>query len=133
MEVRRTAPVKLVVPDERREDLHESARQFLYCANRAAEFCWSDRSYTECVTVNTTTRDALYDELRVETNLTANLVQEAIRRGVEAVERMCRTVEKREASESTGVHIVEYALRQAERYVLPEQSLAIDCQRPCCV
>ncbi|QOS12692.1 transposase [Haloferax sp. Atlit-10N] len=85
MEVRRTAPVKLVVPDERREDLHESARQFLHCANRAAEFCWSDRSYTECVTVNTTTRDALYDELRVETNLTANLVQEAIRRGVEAV------------------------------------------------
>ena len=85
MEVRRTAPVKLAVPDERRDDLHESARQFLYCANRAAEFCWSGRSYTECVTANTTARDALYDELREETDLTSNLVQEAIRRGVEAV------------------------------------------------
>ena len=84
MEVRRTAPVKLVVPDERRDDLHKSARQFLHCANRAAEFCWSDRSYTECVTVNTTARDALYDEFRDETDLTANLVQEAIRRAVHA-------------------------------------------------
>jgi len=85
MEVRRTAPVKLVVPDERRDDLHKSARQFLHCANRAAEFCWSDESYTECVTVNTTARGALYDDLREETDLTANLVQEAIRRGVRAV------------------------------------------------
>ena len=29
MEVRRTAPVKLVVPDEHRNDRHESDRQFL--------------------------------------------------------------------------------------------------------
>ena len=85
MEVRRTAAVKLVVPDEHRDDLHESARQFLHCANRAVEFCWSDDSYTRCVTANTTARDALYDELRDETDLTANLVQEAIRRGVQAV------------------------------------------------
>ena len=85
MEVRRTAPVKLVVPDEHRDDLHESARQFLHCANRAAEFCRSDDSYIKRVTANTTARDALYDELRDETDLTANLVQEAIRRGVQAV------------------------------------------------
>ena len=84
MEVRRTAPVKLVVPDERRDDLHESARQFLYCANRAAEFCWDDDSYTNCITANSTARDALYAELREETELTANLVQEAIRRAVQA-------------------------------------------------
>ncbi|MCU4743803.1 transposase [Natronoglomus mannanivorans] len=85
MEVRRTAPVKLIVPDECRDDFHESARQFLHCANRAAEFCWSDVSYTECITANTTARDALYEELREETDLTANLVQEAIRRAVQAV------------------------------------------------
>jgi len=84
MEVRRTVPVKLVVPDERRDDLHESAQQFLHCTNRAAEFCWSDDCYTECVTANTTAREALYDELRDETDLTANLVQEAIRRAVQA-------------------------------------------------
>jgi IS605 OrfB family transposase len=85
MEVRRTAPVKLDVPDERREDFHESARQFLYCANRAAEFCWDNNDYEQCVTANSTARDALYDELRAETDLTANLVQEAIRRAVQAV------------------------------------------------
>ncbi|MBX0305739.1 RNA-guided endonuclease InsQ/TnpB family protein [Haloarcula salinisoli] len=84
MEVRRTAPVKLVVPNESRDDLHKSARQFLHCANRAAEFCWSDNSYTECITANTTARNALYDDLRDETELTANLVQEAIRRAVQA-------------------------------------------------
>ena len=84
MEVRRTAPVKLTIPDERRHDLHETAEQFLYCANRAAEFCWDDSSYTDCITANSTARDVLYTELREETVLTANLVQEAIRRAVQA-------------------------------------------------
>ena len=84
MEVRRTAPVKLDVPDQRREDFHESAHQFLHCANRAAEFCWDTTDYTNCVTSNSKARDALYDDLRAETNLTANLVQEAIRRAVQA-------------------------------------------------
>jgi putative transposase len=84
MEVRRTASVKIIVLDEHRDDLHESARQFLHCANRAAEFCWNDDSYTNCVTANTTARDALYAELRGETNLTANLVQKVIRRAVQA-------------------------------------------------
>jgi len=84
MEVRRTAPVKLDVPDQRREDFHESAQQFLYCANRASEFCWDTTDYTNCVTSNNKARDALYDDLRAETDLTANLVQEAIRRAVQA-------------------------------------------------
>ncbi len=43
------------------------------------EFCWSDDSYTECVTANTTPRDALYDDLREGTGLTANLVHEITR------------------------------------------------------
>ncbi|MFH5802157.1 RNA-guided endonuclease InsQ/TnpB family protein [Haladaptatus sp. CMAA 1911] len=84
MEVRRTAAVKLTVPDEWRDDLHESARQFLHCANRASEFCWDDTSYKNCITANNTARNALYTELRAETDLTANLVQEAIRRAVQA-------------------------------------------------
>ncbi|ERG93948.1 MAG: hypothetical protein J07HQW2_00382 [Haloquadratum walsbyi J07HQW2] len=35
MELRRTAPVTVDVPDQRREDFHESAHahQFLHCAN----------------------------------------------------------------------------------------------------
>jgi len=84
MEVRRTASVKLDVPDQRHEDFHESAQQFLHCANRASEFCWDTTDYTNCVTSNSKARDALYDDLRAETDLTANLVQEAIRRAVQA-------------------------------------------------
>jgi len=86
MEVRRTAPVKLVVPDESHDDLHETADQFLYCANQASDYCWDNTSYEHCVTSNSKARDALYDQLREETDLTANLVQEAIRRAVHAVD-----------------------------------------------
>jgi transposase, IS605 OrfB family, central region len=85
MEVRRTATVKLDVPNQRREDFHKSAKQFLHCANRAAEFCWNNTGYEQCITANSTARSALYDELRAETDLTANLVQEGIRRSVQAV------------------------------------------------
>jgi putative transposase len=86
MEVRRTAPVKLVVPDERRDDLHETVERFLYCANRAAEFCWDNYDYNDCITSKDKAERALYDSLREETDyLYANLVQKAIRRAVEAV------------------------------------------------
>jgi len=85
MEVRRTAVVKLDVSGEQRDALHRTAEQYLYCANRASEFCWDDTSYTECKTNKRQVRDALYAELREETDLQAQLVQAAIRRGVEAV------------------------------------------------
>ncbi|EMA54745.1 RNA-guided endonuclease InsQ/TnpB family protein [Halococcus thailandensis] len=85
MEVRRTGIVKLDVLDERRDDLHTTKEQFLRCANRASEFCWSDRHYDECVTSKAKAERALYDDLKADTDLTANLVQKAIRRAVEAV------------------------------------------------
>jgi putative transposase len=85
MEVRRTAPVKLVVPDEHHNDLHETTDQFLYCANEASDYCWDNTDYEHCVTSNSKARDALYDRLKDETDLNANLVQEAIRRAVHAV------------------------------------------------
>ncbi|MFB6229389.1 MAG: transposase, partial [Halobacteriales archaeon] len=86
MEVRRTAPVKLVVPDEYHEDLHETADQFLYCANQASDYCWDNTSYKNCITSNSKARDVLYDRLKDKTDLNANLVQEAIRRAVHAVD-----------------------------------------------
>ena len=85
MEVRRTAVVKLAVSDEQRRALHATAEQYLYCANRTAAFCWDDTNYRECRTHKRNVRDALYDELRSETELQAQLVQAAIQRGVEAV------------------------------------------------
>ena len=85
MEVRRTAVVKLCVSDEHRDALHRTAEQYLHCANQTAAFCWSDDSYTECKTHKRNVRDALYQDLRDETDLPAQLVQAAIKRGVEAV------------------------------------------------
>ena len=85
MDVRRTAVVKLDVSDEQRDALHRTADQYLYCANRTAEYCWSDTSFTKCKTNKRQVRDALYDCLRDETELHSQLVQAAIRRAVEAV------------------------------------------------
>jgi predicted transposase len=85
IDVRRTAVVKLAVSDEQRDALHRTAEQYLYCANRTAGYCWSDTSYTECKTNQRQVRDALYSDLREETDLQAQLVQAAIRRAVEAI------------------------------------------------
>ena len=94
MDVRRTAVVKLAVSDEQRDALRRTAEQYLYCANRTADYCWSDTSYTECKTNQRKVRDALYAELREETELQAQLVQAAIRRAVEAVEAVKGVVER---------------------------------------
>ncbi len=85
MGVRRTAVVKLAVSAEQRDALHRTAEQYLYCANRIADYCWSNASYTECKTNKREVRDARYAELREETDLQAQLVQAAIKRAVEAV------------------------------------------------
>ena len=87
MELRRTAVVKLDVSSEQRDALHRTADQYLYCANRTADYCWSDTSYTECKTNKRNVRDALYGDLRDETELHSQLVQAAIRRAVEVVRR----------------------------------------------
>jgi IS605 OrfB family transposase len=85
MEVIRTVKVKLEVPEQRRDALHQTADQFRYCANQTSEWAWRDSSNEYCVTSKAKAEDALYDRLREETDLTANLVQKGIRRAVEAV------------------------------------------------
>jgi putative transposase len=85
MDVRRTAVVKLAVSDEQRDALHRTAEQYLYCATRTADYCWSNTSYTECKTNKRQVRDALYADLREETELQAQLVQAATRRAVETI------------------------------------------------
>ena len=85
MDVRRTAVVKLAVSDEQRDALHRTAEQYLYCANRTAAFCWNGESSTKCKTNKRAVRDAVYADLREEAELQAQLVQAAIRRGVEGI------------------------------------------------
>ena len=81
---RRTVLIKLNVPRERRGDLHQTKTQFLHCANRTSDWAWRYDDY--CITSKSKAEDALYDELREETDLTANLVQKGIRRAIEAVD-----------------------------------------------
>jgi IS605 OrfB family transposase len=85
MVVRRTAVVKLDVSDDQRDALHRTAEQYLHYANQTAAFCWNDDSFTKCKTNKRQVRDALYADLREETELQAQLVQAAIKRAVEAV------------------------------------------------
>ena len=80
---RRTVPIKLDVPEQRRGDLHQTKDQFLHCANRTSEWAW--RHDDDCITSNSKAEDALYDDLRDETDLTANLVQKGIGRAIQAV------------------------------------------------
>ena len=94
---RRTVPIKLDVPEERRGDLHQTKKQFLHCANRTSEWAWRYDDY--CITSKSKAEDALYSELREETALTANLVQKGIRRAIDAVDA---GVEKLKQSEQTS-------------------------------
>ncbi|MFC5367247.1 RNA-guided endonuclease InsQ/TnpB family protein [Salinirubrum litoreum] len=82
-DVIRTVKIKLDVPDERCNDLHQTKDQFLHCANTTAEWAWRyPNDY--CITSKQKAEQALYEQLRTETELTANLVQKGIRRAIEA-------------------------------------------------
>jgi IS605 OrfB family transposase len=84
VEYRRTAVIKLDTPEGVDTHLRETVEQFKYCANAASEWCWhGDDGYH--VTSKAKAERGLYDQLREETELTANLVQKGIRQAVEAV------------------------------------------------
>jgi putative transposase len=85
VEYRRTAVIKLDTPEGADASLRETVEQFKHCANTASEWCWHDDGYH--VTSKAKAERALYDRLRDETDLTANLVQKGIRRAVKVVRR----------------------------------------------
>jgi hypothetical protein len=83
-EYRRTAVIKLDTPEGADKHLRETIEQFKYCSNTASEWCWhGDDGYH--VTSKAKAEDALYDQLREDTELTANLVQKGIHQAVEAI------------------------------------------------
>jgi IS605 OrfB family transposase len=84
VECRRTAVIKLDTPEGADKHLRETIEQFKYCSNTASEWCWhGDDGYH--VTSKTKAEDALYDQLREDTELTANLVQKGIHQAVESI------------------------------------------------
>ena len=84
MEYRRTAVIKLDIPEGADAHLRETTERFKYCSNTASEWCWhGDDGYH--VTSKAKAEQALYDQLREETKLTANLVQKGIHQAVESI------------------------------------------------
>ncbi|GAB6880173.1 RNA-guided endonuclease TnpB family protein [Halorubrum gandharaense] len=84
-EVTRTVRVRLNVPADRKNDLHDTNNLFQYCASRTSDWAWR---YPEedCITSKTEAENAIYDDLREETNyLHANLVQKAIKRATDDI------------------------------------------------
>ena len=93
----RTVKVKLDVPDERCDDLHQTKEQFLHCANTTAAWAWRYPD-EHCVTSKQQAENALYERLRNETDLTANLVQKGIRRAIEATKSGVARLKKGETT-----------------------------------
>ena len=96
-DVIRTVKVKLNVPEGRCDDLHQTKEQFLHCANTTAAWAWRHPD-EHCVTSKQQAENALYDRLRDETELTANLVQKGIRRAIEAIKSGVARLKKGETT-----------------------------------
>ena len=83
MEVKRTIPVKLSVPEDRKEDLHQTVDQFNHACNYTVQHGRNDDGYL--ILNKSTIHDKVYHDLRDETDLPANLCVRAYSKAVEAM------------------------------------------------
>ncbi|WP_096389935.1 RNA-guided endonuclease InsQ/TnpB family protein [Halopenitus persicus] len=83
MEVRRTVPVKLDVADSDADLLHETISEFLWAANYVVDHAWQGEYKT---TSKAELQRETYDDVRAETRLQANLVQNARNKAADAVQ-----------------------------------------------
>lgn len=82
MEVRRTVPVKLDVADSDADLFHETISEFLWAATYVVDHTWQGEYKT---TSKAELQRETYDDVRAETRLQANLVQNARNKAAEAV------------------------------------------------
>ena len=83
MEVRRTVPVKLDVDSDHAALLHETVDEFLWSANYVVKHAWRGEYKT---TSKAQLQEETYDEVRDQTQLHANLVQNARNKAADAVQ-----------------------------------------------
>ncbi|MFD1571678.1 RNA-guided endonuclease InsQ/TnpB family protein [Halorubrum laminariae] len=83
MEVRRTVPVKLNVADGDADLLHETISEFLWAANYVVDHAWQGEYKT---TSKAELQRETYDDVRAETRLQTNLVQNARNKAADAVQ-----------------------------------------------
>jgi putative transposase len=92
MEVKHTVPVKLDVPEERRDDLHQTIQQFNAAANYTIDHGRDDDG--NLILNKPTIHDEVYHDLRDETDLPANLMVRAYSKAVEAMKSTVAEWEK---------------------------------------
>ena len=83
MEVRRTVPVKLNVADSDADLLDETISEFLWAANYVVDHAWQGEYKT---TSKAQLQRETYEDVRAETRLQANLVQNARNKAADAVQ-----------------------------------------------
>jgi len=83
MEVRRTVPVKLHVDSDDAALLYETVNEFLWAANHVVDHAWQGEYKT---TSKAQLQEETYDEVRNQTRLHANLVQNARNKAADAVQ-----------------------------------------------
>ena len=83
MEVRRTVPVKLNVGSDDAALLRETVDEFLWAANHVVDHAWQGEYKT---TSKAQLQEETYEEVRDQTRLHANLVQNARNKAADAVQ-----------------------------------------------
>jgi len=99
MELRRTAVVKLAVPDERRDDLKRTMNTFRDAAQRFADRGWDGDADGYVITSRSHLQRLVYDEIRTDTELHSDLCVGAANHAADA---LSTCVEKLKDGERTS-------------------------------
>src|SRR6056297_3892713 len=83
MEVRRTVPIKLNVDSDDAALLRETVDEFLWAANYVVDHAWQGDYKT---TSKAQLQEETYDDVREQTRLHANLVQNARNKAADAIQ-----------------------------------------------
>jgi len=99
MEVKRTAVVKLSVPDERRDDLKRTMNTFRDAAQRFADRGWDGDDNGYVITSRSRLQPHIYDDIREDTGLHSDLTVAAVNHAADA---LTGCVDKMKAGERTS-------------------------------
>jgi exonuclease VII large subunit len=102
----RTVPIPLDPTENEQQRLRQTLKKYQYCRKQTLEYCWDDpKQPSDLVTSKTQAEEALYHELRDETDkqLHSNLVQKAIKNVTTVMDTLQTQRKKRRANQQTKV------------------------------
>ena len=70
VEATRTVRIPLIIPDDRRDDLHQTHLKYQHCQNQTVEYCWpiKPKQPDDLITDKGEAEAVLYDQLREDTD-----------------------------------------------------------------